>query len=233
MGALLIRDRVRAALLASLLLHVLMAALMPALAIVPGTGPAIETLSFVRTLPIRIETPHPVAPKPPAIAKHRAPVAVIEPHRAAPAGTRFVKRPAGHVDRSANAAPIVAERVQVGVPTVEQPVRATAMPSAAPTPPTVASVETKRDTGGFMPLGVDVPVPVLDPNVTKSLHGLGVHVTLTVVVDADGHTKSIDFAPPLDASIEAQIRSMLASASWDPAICGGGIACQGQATIRL
>jgi hypothetical protein len=32
---------------------------------------------------------------------------------------------------------------------------------------------------------------------------------------------------------KSRIQSLLADASWDPAVCGGGIACEGTATIRL
>ena len=57
--------------------------------------------------------------------------------------------------------------------------------------------------------------------------------SLTITVDSAGHTKNVAFQPPLEASIEEQIRSLLASASWDPAVCGGGMTCEGQATITL
>jgi hypothetical protein len=83
-----------------------------------------------------------------------------------------------------------------------------------------------------MPLGVS-DTPVLDPSVRKALLALGVHVRLTITVDSAGRTKNVAFQPPLDASVEEQIRTLLASASWDPAVCGGGMTCEGQATITL
>jgi hypothetical protein len=41
------------------------------------------------------------------------------------------------------------------------------------------------------------------------------------------------FQPSLDPQTENRIRSLLADASWDPAVCGGGVACEAQATIKL
>jgi len=112
---------------------------------------------------------------------------------------------------------------------------ATGAPAAPATPQTeqVASTETRHDVGGYMPFGATQPDPVLDPGVLKALNALKVHTTLTVTVDEDGHTKSIAFDPPVDSKIEAQIRTMLADASWDPAVCGGGVACEGRTTIKL
>jgi hypothetical protein len=90
-----------------------------------------------------------------------------------------------------------------------------------------------QSVGGMMPLGANEPVPVLDPSVQKSLAALGVHVTLTVTVDVNGRTKDVIFTPPVDPQIEEKIRAMLASASWDPAVCGAGLACEAAATIKL
>ena len=233
MGALLIRERMRTALGASVTLHALLAFLIPALALVPGSGDTIETLTFVRALPIHIETPRPVAPKPVAVAEHRAPTPHIDALKPAAEGKRFQKQPARRVVATENAAPIVASHEERGVAQAHPSTSATPVPSAAPTNETVASVQTRNETSGFSPLGADQPVPVLDPNVRKALAQMNVHVTLTIVVSADGKTQSVTFEPPLDSSTEDRIRSMLASASWDPANCGGGIGCQGKATIKL
>lgn len=77
-------------------------------------------------------------------------------------------------------------------------------------------------------------MPVLDPHVRAQLTArFNVRVTLIVTVGDDGRTKRVEFHPPLDPQTEAQIRRLLADANWDPAVCGGGIACQGIATIKL
>jgi hypothetical protein len=60
-----------------------------------------------------------------------------------------------------------------------------------------------------------------------------VHVTLLVTVDEDGHTERVVFQPPLDTQTEQAIQQMLASANWDAAVCGGGVSCEGTATIKL
>jgi hypothetical protein len=106
--------------------------------------------------------------------------------------------------------------------------QATASPEARTVSSTVG-----RDTGGYMPFGAEQPVPVLDPNVLKQLDAIGVHATLTVTVGEDGKTKSVDFAPSLDVATTSKIQALLADANWDPAVCGGGIACEGTATIKL
>jgi hypothetical protein len=84
-----------------------------------------------------------------------------------------------------------------------------------------------------MPLGESNP-PTLDPGVRDKLARLiQTHVTLIVVVGEDGRTKSVQFSPPLDASTEDAMRALLADAAWDPAVCGGGVSCEGSATIRF
>ena len=74
---------------------------------------------------------------------------------------------------------------------------------------------------------------MLDPGVRKQLETLGTHVTLVVTVGNDGRTESVTFDPRLDPALENRIRSLLADASWDPAVCGGGVACEATATIKL
>ena len=86
--------------------------------------------------------------------------------------------------------------------------------------------------GGFMPFGADAD-PVLDPKALGQLQALGLHVTLTVTVGDDGKTKSVNFHPPLDPQLEAQVRALLATANWDPAYCGGGVPCQKDTNITL
>ncbi len=89
------------------------------------------------------------------------------------------------------------------------------------------------DRGGVLPLGA-AQDPVLDPSVrAQAEKRFAVHVTLIVTVGEDGHTKSVAFQPPIDADTEHAIEALLADANWDAAVCGGGVSCEGTATIKL
>ncbi len=220
------------AIVLSLALHLIVAMFFPALATLEGNGPSIETISFVRVIHISVQPARQVAHERPAVAPAKAPVPQIQPqHRATshpaermqPAPARVSRAPVQGTEARKGSA--VAHVVDATAP----PVAVTATPQAA----TVASNETREDTGGYMPLGAEEPTPVLDPAIRKSLATLGIHTTLTVEVDANGKTKNVTFSPPIDANIENQIRTMLASAHWDPAICGAGVACEAQTTIKL
>jgi hypothetical protein len=138
------------------------------------------------------------------------------------------ERPARPSQQQAGA-PAVASAVRSGGATAEP---STAAVSASAAPQNVPDETRRQPVGGYEPLGVN-DMPVLDPAVRKALLALGVHVTLTITVDGNGHTKHVAFAPPLDPSVEQQIQALLAAASWDPAVCGGGMTCEGQATITL
>jgi pyruvate/2-oxoglutarate dehydrogenase complex dihydrolipoamide acyltransferase (E2) component len=116
---------------------------------------------------------------------------------------------------------------------------ATQQAPAAPSPqpattlaPRAIEGEGGSDRGGVLPLGATQD-PVLDPSVRAQLEKLSVHVTLVVTVGEDGHTKRVQFQPALDTQTEQTIESMLASANWDAAVCGGGVSCEGTATIKL
>jgi hypothetical protein len=199
-----------------------------------GGSQPVETLSFVHIIRMTVTpvTPHPalkiVAKAPLAqrivhvAIKHALPQKVTSQHTRAARSASPVPRAvvASAVTRTGDAAAGVKSAVPVAV---------------TPAPPAAEeqSVPARSRVGGMLPLGVDEPSPVLDPAVLKALVALGVHVTLTVTVDENGHTKAVAFAPPLDAATEDQIRSMLASASWDPAVCGAGMACEADATIKL
>jgi hypothetical protein len=215
------------ALLASLALHFVLLALIPPFAKFEGAQ-NVELLSFVRMQTIRIATP---VPRPQRLAA--APVKAATPELTTAHAPSPARRPLGHstarpVQRSA-AAPIVASGVVAGGVTTQPSV--TVAPATA-APQNVSETASRQAIGGYEPLGVN-DTPVLDPSVHKALVALGVHVTLTITVDGNGHTKHVAFSPPLDPNIEQQIQSLLASASWDPAVCGGGITCEGQATITL
>lgn len=111
---------------------------------------------------------------------------------------------------------------------------------AAPSPQPLATQGTRpvagtgtSDRGGVLPLGATQD-PVLDPNVLAKLaKRFPVHVTLIVTVDEEGHTKRVVFQPPIDAQTEQAIQALLADANWDAAVCGGGVSCEGTATIKL
>jgi len=224
------RRPLEAALLASLLLHGTAALFVPAI-VAPSRDQTLETLAFSPVERIVIQTrakpPHPHAAK----AAAHAPQPVRSP---APAGTalpriahRAAKKPARVL--AVAAAPVAAIAAPIAVSS------GTGAPQATPTPPPVRKIASvARDAVvGYLPLGAEEHDPVLDPSVFKALVALGVHVTLLVTVGDDGHTKQVVFQPPLDAATEADIGALLATARWDPSVCGGGIPCLGRATIKL
>jgi hypothetical protein len=226
------RVRMERATLASMGLHVLAALAIPALAWTTSTNASVETISFTRVLHIQIVHPRPQQ-RPRAVAPHRSVTPQISyastvhliatsPHRNA--------SPAPVIATNAPAAPAVAEVQRAGTASTN----GDAAPDATPSPlaRSVASAGTHQ-TGGYLPFGAEQPVPVLDPNVRHQLDALGVHTTLFVTVGDDGRTQTIVFQPPIDPQIENHIRSLLADANWDPAVCGAGVSCQGQATIKL
>lgn len=229
MGAFWPHDRfLTRALLASLALHLLFAFFIPSLAAVSGAGPTIETISFVRMVRISIQHMQP---------KVQPQVATAPQHAASPSITHVRttngSRTQQHVppQTTKDAAPLIGAQPQLNS-TATQGVTPNSTPAQAQSQ-VAASNQTRQETGGNMPLGAEEQNPVLEASVRRSLNALGVHVTLTITVDDSGHTKNVAFAPPLSSDVEDRIRAMLASASWDPAICGAGISCEGKATIKL
>jgi len=111
---------------------------------------------------------------------------------------------------------------------------------AVQTPAPLASIDNRpvegtgaSDRGGVLPLGA-AQEPILDPGVRSVLQKrVSVHVTLLVTVGEDGHTKHVVFQPPLAPQVEREIETILADANWDAAVCGGGVSCEGVATIKL
>ena len=225
------RIRMERATLGSLAIHALAVIAIPALAWT-ASGAPVETVSFTHILRIQIVRPRAALPRPRAAAPHynispsmnfahRIAVVKLTQRRSA------TKAP---VATNAPAAPAVATIAEAG----DSKANGDAGPGSSATPAAraVASVDAHQ-AGGYLSFGAEQPVPVLDPAVRKALDGLGVHVTLIVTVGDDGHTTNVVFAPPLDPQSENRIRSLLADASWDPAVCGGGVSCEAQATIRL
>jgi hypothetical protein len=221
------------ALVASLVLHLLIALVIPVMTW-SASSTTVETISFVHLMHITVATPKPkireVAATAPHYARvlHIAPIAHVRPRPMRIKRVHVAVRPIA----TAAAAPYVAPAVPGGTAQQRGQPGTPAAPVTAPPQQEVANA-TKHDVGGYMPLGASEPDPVLDPAVRQALAKLGVHVTLLVTVDAAGKTESVDFQPPLNQSVEDQIRTMLANASWDPAQCGGGVACEGRATIKL
>ena len=222
------------AILASLTLHLVVAYFIPAVAEFARRGPAIETIIFTHVARISFEQ-RKAAPRRSHAAAPRRSTQLRVAH-ATP-----VERASGHnaqVKHSVKPTDVSAAAPAFGTTSVGN-TSATAIASATPaaTPTTdarqIASVEKQNEPGGYMPLGAEVPDPVLDPNARKALQSLGVHVTLIVTVGDDGRTKNIEFQPPLDAEMQSKIQALLADASWDPAVCGGGVPCEGRAVIKL
>jgi hypothetical protein len=219
---------------ASIALHGLAALLIPALAWMPSSGPPVETVSFVRITHITVTRPRPQThPQPRPEAPHRSThviLSVATHVELARVQSRHTASPPPVTYREESGAPTVtaAQQVGNGTGTGDPAPQATATPAVR----AVASVGG-HSAGGYLPFGAEQPNPVLDPGVRKQLDGLGVHVTLVVTVGEDGKTEQVVFDPPLDPRLEKQIESLLADAAWDPAVCGGGISCEGRATIRL
>jgi hypothetical protein len=231
------RDRfLGRALLASLIIHGIIAFVIPPLASAPGPLP-IETISFDRVHRIEIERAAPPPVQRASMRPKRIAQLVIATH--------MVQKPTAikrspHAVTTAPPALIAAAPVAPAIPApiaVPSGVPSTPAPqpraSAIPAPRQIANTASYHVAGGYMPFGADEPQPVLDPNARRQLQQLNIHVTLTVVVSDDGKTKSIRFEPPIDPQLEAQIQTLLASAAWDPAYCGGGIPCEMAATIKL
>ncbi|MFZ0682441.1 MAG: hypothetical protein WAM84_06150 [Candidatus Cybelea sp.] len=225
------RIRMERATLGSLAIHMLVAISIPALAWT-ASGAPVETVSFTHILRVQIVRPRAALPRPRAAAPHYN----ISPSMNFAHRVVLVKlaqqRPATRAPIATNApaAPAMAAVAEAG----DSNANGDAGPASSATPAAraVASVDAHQ-AGGYLPFGAEQPVPVLDPAVRKELDGLGVHVTLIVTVGDDGHTTNVVFQPPLDPQSESRIRSLLADASWDPAVCGGGVSCEAQATIRL
>jgi hypothetical protein len=218
--------------LGSVLIHCLVALAIPALAWTVADTPAVETVSFTHILHVQIVRPQRPVPRPRAAApQFRATptidfahkVKIVKLHQSAASS----KVP---VATNAPAAPSVAAVAQAGDSASRG--RTAPISTASPQVREVAS-ENARPAGGYLPFGAEQPTPVLDPEVRKQLDALGAHVTLVVTVGDDGKMTNLVFTPPVDEQTETKIRSLLADASWDPAVCGGGVACEGQATIKL
>lgn len=226
------RVRMERATLASVGFHVAVALAIPALAWTASSAVPVETVSFTHILHVTVVPTRPPLPPPRAVAQHRGAKADVSFSRAHLVNAR--PSPHSAVQRAiatnASAAPAVGVVQRVGEGSANSDVAPNVTPS--PAARAVASVGTHQ-AGGYLPFGAEQPDPVLDPGVRKQLDTLGAHVTLVVTVGNDGRTENITFDPQIDPALESRIRSLLADASWDPAVCGGGVACEATATIKL
>ncbi len=225
------RVRMERATLASVAIHVVAAISIPALAWTVAESP-VETVSFIHIARVEIVRPHPPAARRHAAAPHHKLLPSLNfTHHVALVKVQQSPQ-AARVPLATNmpAAPAVASVQQAGDSSARGD--SAPVPSASPAERDVASTDAHQ-TGGYLPFGAEVPTPVLDPAVRKQLGALGTHVTLIVTVGDDGRTTNIVFDPPIDPQIESRIRALLADASWDPAVCGGGVSCEAQATIKL
>jgi hypothetical protein len=233
---------------ASVGLHMLVALFLPVWTAQESAGlQPITAVSLAQIVRIRLQRPS-AKSLPPALAQttHRAPQVSFARSRAELSAPKHkpTARPtaqSGPEGRRAAAPRFVAVR--------QAPIYARPAPSAeistqqapaAPSPhPQVSQADRavpgagQNDRGGVLPLGA-VQDPILDPAVRAQLQNrFAVHVTLVVTVGEDGHTKKVDFQPPIDAQTEHAIEALLADATWDAAVCGGGVSCEGVATIKL
>lgn len=239
---------------ASVLLHALLFAwLLPQLA--ASHAPAlesVETISFEKIQHVSMQRAHvPAATKATVVLAH------------APKAARAKKPSATHANKpspppsaksrkakttqppGSQAKPVtLAQDNGTPAPDVAKPAVTAAAPARTPAPvaqdrrdqqqKVAAATGTTNGGGNGIFLNTDAQAPVLDANASSELkRRFRINITLTVFVTDDGKTKDVKFNPPASADVEKQIRDLLYSAHWDAAQCGGGIACEGQVTIKL
>ena len=237
------------ALAASLGLHLLVALFLPVwTAQVSAELQPVEAISFARIARVQLQRPA-AASLPAAIPHtlHRARRVRFERLRSElTAHTRkpevhpsVESAPAGDASAAAprlaasNNAPLYARPAEEAQVSTQQARTAPSPQPATTQAPHAAAGSGTSDRGGMLPFTA-AQDPVLDPSVRAQLaKRFAVHVTLIVTVDEDGHTKHVEFRPPLDAQTEQAIEAILADANWDAAVCGGGVTCEGTATIKL
>lgn len=237
----------RRAFVASLGIHALVAWLFPAPSAQLAQNAPVETISFVHAQRMRIERHSDSRPLPVALPRttHRsALVSFARKHSELSAKNHNphsrptpVTGPEGKVAAAPHKVRSQPEPLFARAPG-QTPSDATLQhaPAASPNPAATAPVSIagagSNNRGGVSPFGAEQP-PVLDPRVKLRLQRLPVHVTLLITVGEDGRTKRIEFQPPLDSTTEHTIQTLLADANWDAAVCGGGVSCEGVATIKL
>ena len=242
------------ALAGSLLFHALFLAFLMQYAVVTHENSldSIETISFEKIQHVTMQRKHVPAASRAAAVVARTPQSthIKKPsaaHAAKPSPppstkSRFAKSPQ---PPGSQAQPIaLAQQVGSPGPEVAKPAQTAAAPVSSPAPAAQDKREQRQQVatttgttnggGNGIFLSNDEQAPVLDANASSELkRRFRMNLTLIVLVSDDGKTKDIQFQPPASADIEKQIRDLLASAHWDAAQCGGGIACEGKATIKL
>jgi len=228
------RRRMSAALGASLALHLVLLALIPSLVAIRSRRPSVATLAFARIARIELarapRAPQPVrAPQQQPPPLHRARVKA-RPHPATSSKAPARTRPS--LPRRSAAPALVALAARGASPSPLPSASPGPVATASPLPVQLASTE-RPDRGGYLPFGARQATPVLDARTARRLRALGVHATMTIRVDGNGRVLALSFTPPIDATNRTRILALLADASWDPAVCGGGLPCTGETTIRL
>lgn len=241
----------RRAFAVSLGIHMAVAFIIPLWPAQLSSGPeAVETLSFAHIAHIRIEKHADPRPLPVAMpkTKRRSPVVSFERKRSELTTNRYsshsrpidVNGPLGRVAAAPRDVPKDRPVPLLARAPGLQPAKAQTLqraPGPSPNPQGTSEIAMSgsgaNDRGGVSPFGAEQP-PVLDPAVKTALQQrFNVHVVLIVTVGEDGKTKKIEFRPPLDDATQRQIQTLLANATWDAAVCGGGVSCEGVATIKL
>jgi hypothetical protein len=236
------------ALVASLGIHVLLALTFPSWIPRQSLGlQPIESLSVAHV--VRLEIQRPATHSPPKalpkttrrsptvrFARVKSELAVRSPKapRATPvAGPVGARASAPKRVLSQQPAPLYAQASASAQPVAVVQERASATPAPAAQIAEHPVAGSNQDRGGVLPFGASQD-PVLDPRTLATLQQrVTVHVTLLVTVGEDGRTKHVTFNPDLDPQTEQAIESILADADWDAAVCGGGVSCEGVATIKL
>jgi len=246
--------RFRIALLLSLGLHTVAALLFPTLATSPKpSAQTLTTISYQRAVRIALQSRPAPAQRPPTVRARELTVPrVVVRHAAAPTHKAPSTKPRPHaIVKPTPGMTKTTRAFALGTPTAspvpqspapvahaKRPAPSTAAPSAAPASSSKERHEVPNAQGSGTRSGIGMFGEVQDPALAKPvmdqlLRRFKVNVTLVVTVGDDGKTKQIEFRPPVTAAVENQIRTLLADANWDPALCGGGIACEGKATIKL
>ena len=243
--------RLASALAASLVLHALLALLVPNVRSSVPAPDTLETISFTNSQHASVRTAHPAVAAPAHAIAAKAAVAPKRPPRASK--PRTATRPVSRSHAPARVRPLAGATAashafavarQNGTP-APLPSASTAATAAAPAQtPAPAALSHKADqqvarsagtseSGGAFAFG-DVHPATLDPAVTRELlRRFKVHADLLVSVSEDGKTQSVEFHPGLDAAVERAIRDLLKEAHWDAAVCGGGLTCDWKGTIKL
>lgn len=244
----------RRAFAASLVLHAFVAYVIPVWTRTLSAGDQpVETISFAHIARIRIERPRNRQPVPkiaaPKTAHRDARVrfARVRAELTKNTTARLPRTPApqagprGEIATAPKRMKAIAQAPLVAQAAEQTPDAVSTQPAPESTPVARATAGDRdvasngtHQTGGVMPFGASMNEPVLDPRVRQQLQSrIKVHVTLIVTVGDNGKTKNVVFDPPLDPSTERVITALLADANWDAAVCGGGIACEGETRIKL